>query len=171
MSHCHRPATEGAEFWISCKRLKLLRKAGRLQLIQNSAPSVTWWRQCDILIQLYSVKKDIVIDFRKGLAPFYVHCILVIHSTKKDRKSSVASLLAFLSSNMTALCAVSFKRWEKFHEMGAFKLLSYLLKSVNLQYITLGCLDNGTNESLTKRLMFQLLFLFILFIDFGQLYL
>jgi hypothetical protein len=71
-----------------------------------------------------------VIDFRKGFAPFYVHCILVIHSTKKDRKSSVDSLLAFLSSNMTALCAVSFKRWEKFHEMGAFKLLSYLLHCI-----------------------------------------
>ena len=26
-------------------------------------------------------------------------------------------------------------------------------KSVNLQYITLGCLDDGTNESLTKSLM------------------
>ena len=33
MSHWRRLATEGAEFWISCKRLKLLRKAGRLQLI------------------------------------------------------------------------------------------------------------------------------------------
>ena len=31
-------ALTGSEFWISCKRLKLLRKAGRLQLIQNSAP-------------------------------------------------------------------------------------------------------------------------------------
>ena len=28
------------------------------------------------------------------------------------------------------------------------------MKSVNLQYITLGCLDDGTNESSTKRLMF-----------------
>ena len=28
-------------------------------------------------------------------------------------------------------------------------------KSVNLQYITLGCLDDGTNESWTKSLMFQ----------------
>ena len=32
------------------------------------------------------------------------------------------------------------------------------LKSVNLQYITLGCLDDGTNELLTKSLMFQVLF-------------
>ena len=29
------------------------------------------------------------------------------------------------------------------------------LKSVNLQYNTLGCLDDGTNESSTKSLMFQ----------------
>ena len=28
-------------------------------------------------------------------------------------------------------------------------------KSVNLQLITLGCLDDGTNESSTKNLMFQ----------------
>ena len=36
-------------------------------------------------------------------------------------------------------------------------------KSVNLQYITLGCLDDGTNESSTKSLMFQvLLFLYFL---------
>ena len=30
-------------------------------------------------------------------------------------------------------------------------------KSVNLQYITLGCLDNGTNQSSSKSLMFQVL--------------
>ena len=36
------------------------------------------------------------------------------------------------------------------------------LKSDNLQYITLVCLDDGPNELLTKRLMFQVLFFFIL---------
>ena len=41
-----------------------------------------------------------------------------------------------------------------------------LLKSVNLQYITLGCLDDGTNESSTKSLMFQVCTIsFTLFID------
>ena len=38
----------GRLFLITCKRLKLLRKASRLQLIQNSMPSVAGWRQCDI---------------------------------------------------------------------------------------------------------------------------
>ena len=38
MSHCRIPATDGAEFWISCNRLKELRKAGRLQTIQNKCP-------------------------------------------------------------------------------------------------------------------------------------
>ena len=33
-------------------------------------------------------------------------------------------------------------------------------KSVNLQYIMRDCLDGGTNESSTKRLMFQVLFFF-----------
>ena len=36
------------------------------------------------------------------------------------------------------------------------------LKSVNLQYITLGCLDDGTNEASTKRLIFQVLFFFMI---------
>ena len=36
------------------------------------------------------------------------------------------------------------------------------MKSVNLQYITLGCLDDGTNKSLTKCLMFQVLFFFMI---------
>ena len=34
--------------------------------------------------------------------------------------------------------------------------------SVNLQYNVLGCLDDATNESSTKRLIFQLLFLFMI---------
>ena len=38
-------------------------------------------------------------------------------------------------------------------------------KSVNLQYITRVCLDNGTNESSTKSLIFQVLSFFILFVD------
>ena len=33
-------------------------------------------------------------------------------------------------------------------------------KSVNLQYDTLGRMDDGPNESSTKRLIFQVLFLF-----------
>ena len=37
------------------------------------------------------------------------------------------------------------------------------LKSVNLQYITLSCLDDGTNESSTKSLMFKVLFFFYTF--------
>ena len=40
-------------------------------------------------------------------------------------------------------------------------------KSVNLQYTcnTLGCLDNGTNESSTKHLMLQVLFFFHDFLE------
>ena len=33
--------------------------------------------------------------------------------------------------------------------------VSFFFKSVNLQYITLSCLDAGTNKSSTKSLMFQ----------------
>ena len=41
---------QGLLFWITCKRLKLLRKAGCLQLIQNLAPSVGGRHQCCIRI-------------------------------------------------------------------------------------------------------------------------
>ena len=42
------------------------------------------------------------------------------------------------------------------HRSSVTELRDY--KSVNLQYITLGCLDDGTNELSTKSLMFQVLF-------------
>ena len=40
MSHWRRWATEGAEFWISCKQPAFLSNFSLLQLIQNSAPPV-----------------------------------------------------------------------------------------------------------------------------------
>ena len=42
---------QGRLFWITCKWLKLLKKAGRLQLFQTSAPFVAGWRQCCIRIR------------------------------------------------------------------------------------------------------------------------
>ena len=45
MSHWHQQMVDGAKFWITCKRLKVLRKASCLQLIQNSAPSTICWCQ------------------------------------------------------------------------------------------------------------------------------
>ena len=50
MSHWHQQMVDGAEFWISCKWLKPLRKASQWQLIQCSAPSTICWCQCDIRI-------------------------------------------------------------------------------------------------------------------------
>ena len=41
---------QGRLFWITCKRLKQLRKASCLQVIQNLAPSVVRHCQCDIEI-------------------------------------------------------------------------------------------------------------------------
>ena len=46
---------QGRLFWITCKWLKLLRKASRLQVIQNLVPSVVRWRQCDIRIALFTI--------------------------------------------------------------------------------------------------------------------
>jgi hypothetical protein len=52
MSHWRHSMLVGAEFWITSKRLKVIRKAGCLQLIQNSAPSTIMRRQCDIWIHV-----------------------------------------------------------------------------------------------------------------------
>ena len=41
---------QGHLFWIVCMRPAFLRSFSRLQLIQNSAPSVAGMRQCDIQI-------------------------------------------------------------------------------------------------------------------------
>ena len=52
--------------------------------------------------------------------------------------------------------------WQKNFKLGTHTQYTSkpLQKSVNLQYNTLGCLDNGTSESWTKHLMFQVLFFF-----------
>ena len=50
MSDWHQQMVDGAEFWISCKWLKALRKASQWKLIKFSAPSTISWRQCDIRI-------------------------------------------------------------------------------------------------------------------------
>ena len=61
-------------FWITYKRLKLQRKAGRLQLIQNSTPSVAGMRQCCIQIGVDNEKalkldNRIQPDFNKEISP------------------------------------------------------------------------------------------------------
>ena len=55
MSHWRHTMVDGAKFWITCKWLTLLRKAGCLQLIQNLAPSTIVWCQCDIRIGLSKI--------------------------------------------------------------------------------------------------------------------
>ena len=50
MSHWRRQATEGTEFWISCKRPAFLSNFSHLRIIRNSAPSVVRRLQCDIWI-------------------------------------------------------------------------------------------------------------------------
>ena len=57
---------QGCLFWITCKWLKLLRKASCLQVIQNSAPYVVRRRQCDIWIAIMGV----VDTFEPGLSTY-----------------------------------------------------------------------------------------------------
>ena len=53
MSHWHHTMVDGARFWISCKRPAFFSSFGRLQLVQNSAPSTIVWCQIDIRILLF----------------------------------------------------------------------------------------------------------------------
>ena len=61
MSHWHQQMVDGAEFWISCKWLKALRKASQSQLIKCSAPSTICWRQCDIRIVQWNNGSELTI--------------------------------------------------------------------------------------------------------------
>ena len=56
MSHWCHTMVDNTEFWISCKGPAFLRDFSHLQLQQNSAPSVTWWRQCYIRIEVLCQK-------------------------------------------------------------------------------------------------------------------
>ena len=58
MSHWHQQMVDGADFWISCKWLKALKKASQWQLIKCSAPSTICWRQCDIRISMWQKKMN-----------------------------------------------------------------------------------------------------------------
>ena len=60
MSHWCHMMVDGAKFLILCKWLKLLRKAGCLQLIQNSAPSTIVWRHYDISIEFLHILFNIL---------------------------------------------------------------------------------------------------------------
>ena len=76
MSHWRCRATEGAEFWISCKWPAFLSNSSRLQLIQNSAPSVAWLRQCNIQITCtYSAFKGLFLKKISCYQKSYRHVI------------------------------------------------------------------------------------------------
>ena len=63
MSHWHQQMVDSAEFWISCKWLKALRKTSQSQLIKCSAPSTICWCQCDIGIIIAVMKTNIFFLF------------------------------------------------------------------------------------------------------------
>ena len=88
------------------------------------------------------------------LCPF---CILLPYSECPERMLSV--------SIFTQLCYRIFLWNWLTHNLTFRWVLGQDVKSVNLQYNTPGCLDDRTNKSSTKSLMFQVLFFFILFID------
>ena len=85
MSHWRCGVTEGSEFWISCKRKKLLRRAGRLQPIQFSA-------LCHLVVITMQTR-----DFQYTLS--FVTNILVVFMIKNPRLWIKTSLPNFLHKN------------------------------------------------------------------------
>ena len=89
---------------------------------------------------------------------------------KLRKKEIIAKLSKFTKWQLFALKITTFftrtilstnKRtgvWPQDFKIWKINSGLWAVKSVNLQYITLGCLDDGTNESSTKSLMFQVLF-------------
>ena len=69
---------QGRLFWITCNRPKLLRKAGRLQLIQNSTPSVALMRQCCIRIEKFK----------------FVGLVWIYLATRKANPAQIYSIMA-----------------------------------------------------------------------------
>ena len=70
----------------------------------------------------------------------------------------------FCSTSMMLFFSSSSSLRRMVHKSRLKVVYSIYLKSVNLQYNTLGRLDDGTNKSSTKRLMFPVFF----FHDFLQ---
>ena len=67
-------------------------------------------------------------------------------------------------SRRNQLCYV-YRSIRHIHYLTRTKMSSFLFdvhKSVNSQYNTLSRLDDGTNKSFTKRLMFQVIFFFMI---------
>ena len=69
---------QGRLFWITCKRLKLLRKTSHLQVIQNSPPSVVRRRQCDIRIDIFCKMSCEIIEVEKFPCDFRKTFILML---------------------------------------------------------------------------------------------
>ena len=98
----------------------------------------------------------------------FFYCYYYLRSHYLLHKPTIDNLLGYCvvknPSKIPSITCGSFNKIKKSnlkHLDFLFVLLEgHLLKSVNLQYNTLGRLDVGTNESSTKRLMFQELFFF-----------
>ena len=89
----------------SCKQLKLLRKAGRLHLIQNSAASVSRRHQCNIRMQMASNQETNLDPFRIFLNHERTHLLTYIHFTRstKSRKQIAICQALYLACNPAKL--------------------------------------------------------------------
>ena len=89
---------------------------------------------------------------KNGFISPLIYKLLRIFARKSGLGNGLMSHFGVLelnhSSNNMIFCLHGFVRVSKNRVCGGLPVLN--LKSVNLQYITLGCLDDGTNKSSTK---------------------
>ena len=100
-------------------------------------------------IALYSVWTEIFMQ---------VHMYTCISNTYNFIQQYVCMALTKLEMNTTAVTFLGSK-WMHISSLNLYAAM-HVYKSVNLKYNTLVCWADGTNDSLTKRLMFQVLFFF-----------
>ena len=81
LTHWRHMMVDGAKFWIICKRLKLLRKAGCLQ---NSTPSTIVWHQCDIGIPIFWL-----LCFHKKMQSFLFHLTKAVLGSRADKAAKL----------------------------------------------------------------------------------
>ena len=124
LSNMLHPNTRGRLFRITCKRLKPLRIAGCLQLIQNSTPSVAGMRQCCIRIG--------------KILPLWVSCLWLV--AMQGVSIFVAILVTILLIIDGAVALYACLIWPRKEEAAAgralfwfrsWKLLEYHMGSFN----------------------------------------
>ena len=94
--------------------------------------------------------------------PFFTSVLTLLYNIYSIRTAKKLHLENWIWKFSNAVSCTSYIKYMVNRESEAVAHHNEDLKSVNLQHNTLGCLDDGTNQSSTKRLMFQLCIIFFM---------